>query len=74
MPYGRRACLVAVGPLRHFATAVQKSVALNASQDVLSQNRECIDPPFFDDLARLVEVGKQVFVETFVTQAAVEVT
>ena len=31
-----------------------------------------VDPPFFDDLARLVEVGEQVFVEALVAQAAVE--
>ena len=31
-----------------------------------------VDPPFFDDLARLVEVGEQVLVEALITQAAVE--
>ena len=31
-----------------------------------------VDPPFLDDLAGFVEVGEQVFVETLVTQAAVE--
>jgi hypothetical protein len=31
-----------------------------------------VDPPFFDDLARLLDVGEQVFVEAFVAQAAVE--
>ena len=31
-----------------------------------------VDPPFFDDLACLAEVGEQVLVEALVTQAAVE--
>ena len=31
-----------------------------------------VDPPFFDDLTRLVEVGEQVLVETLVAQSAVE--
>ena len=31
-----------------------------------------VDPPFFDELARLVEVGEQMFVEALVAQAAVE--
>jgi hypothetical protein len=31
-----------------------------------------VDPPFFDDLARLLEVGEQVFVEALIAQAAVE--
>lgn len=31
-----------------------------------------VDPPFFDDLARLFEVGEQVLVEALVAQAAVE--
>ena len=31
-----------------------------------------VDPPFFDDLARLVEVGEQVLVEALVAQSAVE--
>src|SRR6186997_1586275 len=30
-----------------------------------------VDPPFFDELARLVEVGEQMFVEALVAQAAV---
>lgn len=31
-----------------------------------------VDPPFFDGLARLVEVGEQVLVEALLTQSAVE--
>ena len=31
-----------------------------------------VDPPFFDDLARLLEVGEEVFVEALVAQSAVE--
>ena len=31
-----------------------------------------VDPPFFDDLARLLEVGEQMFVEALVAQSAVE--
>lgn len=31
-----------------------------------------VDPPFFDDLTGLVEVGEQVLVEAFVAQPAVE--
>ena len=31
-----------------------------------------VGPPFFDDVARLVEVGEQVLVEALVKQAAVE--
>src|SRR6202012_2480597 len=31
-----------------------------------------VDPPFFDDLSRLVEIGEQVLVETLVAQTAVE--
>ena len=31
-----------------------------------------VDPPFFDDPARLLEVGEQVLVEALVAQAAIE--
>ena len=31
-----------------------------------------VNPPFFDDLACLAEVGEQVLVEALVTQAAIE--
>ena len=31
-----------------------------------------VDPPFFDDLACLLDVGEQVLVEALVTQSAVE--
>ena len=31
-----------------------------------------VDPPFFDDLARVLEIGEQVFVEALVAQATVE--
>ena len=31
-----------------------------------------VDPPFFNDLARLFEVDEQVLVKALVTQAAVE--
>jgi hypothetical protein len=31
-----------------------------------------VDPPFFDDLTRLLEVGEQVLVEALVAQPAVE--
>jgi hypothetical protein len=31
-----------------------------------------VDPPCFDDVARLVDVGEQVFVEALVAQSAVE--
>ena len=31
-----------------------------------------VDPPFLDDLASLVEIGEQVLVQAFVTQAAVK--
>ena len=31
-----------------------------------------VDPPFFDDLASFVEIGKQMFVLAFVKQAAVD--
>lgn len=31
-----------------------------------------VDSPFFDDLARLLEVGEQVLVKTFVAQSSVE--
>jgi len=31
-----------------------------------------VDPPFFDDVSCLVEIGEQVLVEALVTQAAVE--
>ena len=31
-----------------------------------------VDPPVFDDLTRLVEIGEQVFVKTLVAQASVE--
>lgn len=31
-----------------------------------------VDPPFFDDLPRLLEVGEQVIVEALVAEPAVE--
>ena len=31
-----------------------------------------VDPPFFDDLTRLIEVGKQVLVQALVAQSAVK--
>jgi ATP-dependent DNA ligase len=31
-----------------------------------------VDPPFFDDVSCLVEIGEQVLVEALVTQTAVE--
>ena len=31
-----------------------------------------VDPPFFDDLARLLEVDEQVLLETLVAKSAVE--
>src|ERR1700722_11488385 len=31
-----------------------------------------VDPPFFDDLSRLVEIGEQVLVEALVAETAIE--
>jgi len=64
--------------IRRFFSGYAPCVGLVANSIGVSQLRlewsvgVVVDPPFFDDVARLVEVGEQMFVQALVAQSALE--